>query len=143
MSGLVLNLKPWETFLVGPHLLQNGPKKAQIRIRDDQAGVLRLRDALHPEQVSTPLSRAYYTAQLLLLEPHAPGSDHKLLSELIVAARDALPAVAALSEAEHHCEDRQYYRVMRALRPLLPAEALLLSQVQYRTDCDQELCKAG
>ena len=124
---------------MGTHLLQNGPKKAQILVRDGQAGVLRLRDALHPDQVSTPLTRIYYAAQLLLLEPRGEGADLDLLLKLLSDARRALPDASGLEDAQECCLKGQYFRAMRLIRPLLPEEALMLSQAQFQDEHDQGL----
>nr|WP_233061257.1 flagellar biosynthesis repressor FlbT [Parvularcula mediterranea] len=123
-----MNLKPWERFLVGSHVLQNGPRRSQIRVQDGGAGVLRLSDALHPEQVTTPLTRAYYAAQLLLLgEEDGEAASASLLEVTLVQLRDALGASEGIDEALRHAEGGRYFAVLRALRPLLPEEALLLS----------------
>jgi len=66
MSGLVLSLKAEEKFLVNGALLINGSKRSQIRIGDDDVNVLRLSDALHPDEVTTPVRRVYYAAQIFL-----------------------------------------------------------------------------
>lgn len=128
MTGLILNLRPWETFLVGDLVLQNGGRRAQIRVRDDKAGVLRLSDALHPDGVNTPLTRAYYAAQLLLLGREEKGADQALLLKLLTEASEAFGETAAFAEALRHAADQRYFKVLRTLKPLLPEEALLLSQ---------------
>jgi flagellar protein FlbT len=64
MSGLVLKLKPFEKFLVNGVVMQNGQRAAQLRIQSPNAAVLRMRDAIRPEEALTPFSRIYYIAQL-------------------------------------------------------------------------------
>jgi flagellar protein FlbT len=64
MSGLVLKLKPFEKFLVNGVVMQNGQRAAQLRIQSPNAAVLRMRDAIRPEDASTPFTRIYYIAQL-------------------------------------------------------------------------------
>lgn len=66
MAGLMLSLKPHEKFLINGTVLQNGGRKSQLRIEEDAAKVLRLTDALHPDDVNTPVKRAYYIVQLIL-----------------------------------------------------------------------------
>jgi len=60
MSGLVLSLKAEEKFLVNGALLINGSKRSQIRIGGDDVNVLRLSDAMHPREITTPVRRVYY-----------------------------------------------------------------------------------
>lgn len=64
MSGLVLKLKPFEKFLVNGVVMQNGQRATQLRIQSPNAAVLRMRDAIRPEDASTPFTRIYYIAQL-------------------------------------------------------------------------------
>lgn len=127
MPGLILNLKPWETFLVGDTVIQNGGRRTQLRVRDDKAGVLRLSDAMHPDDVRTPLTRAYYAAQLLLLGQGGDDITAALLLDLLDEARAALGDTAVVAEALRYAGSGQYYKVLRTLRPHLPEEALLLS----------------
>lgn len=128
MPGLIINLRPWETFLVGDLVLQNGGKRAQIRVTDESAGVLRLSDALHPDEVRTPLTRAYYAAQLLLLARQEEGADQALLLKLLREIQDALEdSSVPIADALRHAADGRYFQVLKALKPLLPEEALLLS----------------
>ncbi|MEM9988290.1 MAG: flagellar biosynthesis repressor FlbT, partial [Pseudomonadota bacterium] len=77
MAGLLLNLKPYEKFLVGGIVLQNGQRRSQLRILDDKAGVLRLSEALHPDRVKTPLTRAYYAAQSIVVGDESEVSGGK------------------------------------------------------------------
>ena len=128
MAGLILNLRPWETFLVGDLVLQNGGRRAQIRVRDERAGVLRLSDALHPDGVKTPLTRAYYAAQLLVLGQADETKDAQLLVQLLEEVSVALADQAnGVREAIGFAREGQYYRVLKTLKPLLPDEVMLLS----------------
>lgn len=66
MSGLVLALAPGEKFIVNGALLENGEKHTRIRIKDNDARVLRCGDALRPEEVDTPVKQVYFAVQLLI-----------------------------------------------------------------------------
>jgi flagellar protein FlbT len=134
VTGLILNLRPWETFLVGDLVLQNGGRRAQLRVRDDNAGVLRLSDALHPNQVVSPLTRAYYAAQLLLLGKEECGASLSLLLGLLQELEEALGDTHTIADALRHASDRRFHKVLRTLRPLLPEEALLLSRRQLQEE---------
>lgn len=127
MPGLILNLKPWETFLVGNVVLQNGGRRTQLRVSDDKAGVLRLSDALHPDQVTTPLTRAYHMAQLLLLGQVCDGVSAESLRELLMEAQAALGDTKVIAEALAYAEQARYFKVLRTLKPHLPSEAMLLN----------------
>ena len=63
MSGLALKLAPKERVLINGVVVENGPRRAQLLIKTDNASVLRLRDALDEADVVGPASQAYFTAQ--------------------------------------------------------------------------------
>ena len=130
MSGLILNLKPWETFLVGESILQNGGKRGQLRVRDQKTGVLRLSDALHPDDVQTPLTRAYSAAQLLLLKQGTDQISPSFLVALLEEARTALAYTDVLDKALRYAFEGEYYKVLRVLKPHLPTEVSILRRVQ-------------
>ena len=66
MSGLVLKLGPRERVLVNGVVVENGDRRTKLHILTRNANILRLRDALHPEDVKTPVSRVCYILQLML-----------------------------------------------------------------------------
>jgi len=129
MGGLVLKLAPNERILLNGLMIENGPKKARMTLHSDGAHVLRLRDALHPDQVNGPVSVAYHVAQLAV----AGQADQQ------EALRDLRPRLDDLSrtfentwahevvgKARQALEDSNFYKAMRELAPLLPLERDLL-----------------
>lgn len=131
MTGLLLNLKPHERFLVGNTVLQNGSRRSQLRVVDGQAGILRVADALHPDKATTPLTRAYVAAQGLVVDP-APQSDrHDSAVQLLREAVNGFGGFSFVDDvvlALRHVEKHQYYRALKRLKPLLQVEAALLIQ---------------
>lgn len=130
MSGLVLSLKPNEKFLVNGALLINGPKRGQIRVGDSDVNVLRMRDAIHPSEVTTPVRRVYYAAQLVLsgdvgmveIEPDIHSGLKALCSVF-----EGTPFVIDIQKAMNAASHGRYYSVLCALKSLLPIEDELLS----------------
>ena len=57
MSGLILKLSPKERLLINGAVVENGDRRARLSILTAGANILRLRDAIHPEQVRTPVQR--------------------------------------------------------------------------------------
>lgn len=148
MSGLVLNLKPKEKFIINGAVIQNGAKRTQIRVEDDNANVLRLSDAIHPDDVNTPVKRAYYLAQLLIScdmeETEGREKLAKALAELINVFRSGDPA-DRLAKAVEGLANRHYYSVMVQLKHVLPAEEVLLSFASAKAKTVEEplLMQAG
>jgi flagellar protein FlbT len=64
MTGLRLKLGPNEQVLINGAVVQNGQSKVELRIKTPNTNILRLRDAIHPDQVDTPTKRVCYIAQL-------------------------------------------------------------------------------
>jgi flagellar protein FlbT len=130
MSGLVLKLAPNERVLINGAVIENGDKRSRLTILTPNANILRLRDAIHPGEVNTPVRRVCYIAQLVL-SGDAPPSDARVqmlhgveqLSQALTD-HDSRSQLAAATEA---LLDDQFYQALKALRTLLPREARLLA----------------
>ncbi|MCB2128865.1 MAG: flagellar biosynthesis repressor FlbT [Rhodobacteraceae bacterium] len=130
MSGLVLKLAPRERVLINGAVIENGDKRARLAIMTPNANILRLRDAIHPEEVNTPVRRVCYIAQLVLSGDAEPANArHQMLRGLEQLSQaltdpDSRSQINAATEA---LLDDQFYQAMKALRTLLPREARLLA----------------
>lgn len=130
MSGLVLKLGPKERVLINGAVIENGDRRSRLSIVTPNANILRLRDAIHPEEVTTPVRRVCYIAQLVL-SGDADGEEAKMqllrgieqLSQALVDD-DSRQQLAAATEA---VIDKQYYQALKHLRSLLPREERLLN----------------
>lgn len=131
MAGLMLSLKADEKFLVNGALVQNGPKRAQIRLPDNTVNVLRLSDCLHPDEINTPVRRAYYLAQLILSgDIQRDKGKLKLTSALydldkVFAGTSVEPLITKTLLAT---TQERYYSVLVMLKRVLPVEEQLLGQ---------------
>lgn len=126
MTGLVLKLRPFEKLLVNGAVLQNGPRAARLRVRTADASVLRLRDALRPDEADTTARRIYYIAQLAVAgEADAAEAAAEILILIdAVAVGGLTPAqIDAYARARTAAEAGRPYSVMRAVRPLLGEDA--------------------
>ena len=47
-------------------VMENGDRRTRLNIMTPDANVLRLRDAIHPDEANTPVRRVCYIAQLVL-----------------------------------------------------------------------------
>lgn len=132
MSGLILKLAPGERVLINGAVIENGDRRSRISIRTPNANILRLKDAIHPEAVGTPVARAIYEAQLVLSGDTDPDlGRRKLLRgiEQLSQVFDDRDSRAALDGATEDVIDGNVYRALRRLRTLLPREARLLAQL--------------
>jgi len=130
MSGLVLKLGPKERVLINGAVVENGDRRTRLSIMTPNANILRLRDAIHPEEVTTPVRRVCYIAQLVLSgDAEADEAKPQLLrgiEQLSHALTDA-DSHQHLSSATEAVLDEQYYQALKALRGLLPREDRLLA----------------
>jgi len=130
MTGLILKLAPHERVLINGAVIENGDRRTRFSIVTPNANILRLRDAIHPEQARTPVSRVCYIAQLVLSGDVAPDDAMPQLLRGI----DQLSQVftdqdsqSLLSRASQAVVEGDYYPAMRHLRALLPREARLMA----------------
>jgi flagellar protein FlbT len=130
MSGLVLKLAPHERVLVNGAVIENGDKRSRLAILTPNANILRLRDAIHPEEVNTPVRRVCYIAQLVLSGDAKPDEARTQMLRgveqlsLALTDHDSRSFLATATEA---LLDDQFYQALKSLRALLPREARLLA----------------
>ena len=132
MTGLVLKLGPHERVLINGAVIENGEHRSRLSIMTPNANILRLRDAIHPEEVNTPVRRVCYIAQLVL----SGDIDAKLAKQQILRGIEQLSQVltdhdsrAHLAFASQAVIEEQYYPTLKALRNLLPREERLMAVV--------------
>jgi len=130
MSGLVLKLGPKERVLVNGAVIENGDRRSRLSILTPNANILRLRDAIRPDEVNTPVRRVCYIAQLVL-SGDAPEDQarHQLLRgiEQLSQALTDIDSRAVLTEATEAVASGDFYRALKRLRALLPREERLLA----------------
>jgi flagellar biosynthesis repressor protein FlbT len=130
MSGLVLKLGPKERVLVNGAVIENGDRRARLNIVSPEANILRLRDAIHPEEVNTPVRRVCYIAQLVLSGDADPAEAKLQLLRGIEQLSQVLSdrdSRSILAKATTHVLDNKHYHALKEMRGLLPREARLLA----------------
>jgi flagellar protein FlbT len=130
MTGLVLKLGPHERILINGAVIENGEKRSRLAIMTPNANILRLRDAIHPEEVNTPVRRVCYVAQLVLSGDADPEDTKQQLLRGIEQLSQVLTdydSRAQLTLASRAVMENQHYQVLKALRSLLPREERLFA----------------
>lgn len=130
MSGLVLKLSPKERVLINGAVIENGDRRSRLSIVTPNANILRLRDAIHPEEVNTPVRRVCYIAQLVL-----SGDVVQAEAQLqLLRGIEQLSQVLTDHDSRDHLDRAteavtgdQYYQALKCLRALLPREERLLA----------------
>ncbi|WP_299147438.1 flagellar biosynthesis repressor FlbT [uncultured Tateyamaria sp.] len=130
MSGLILKLSPKERVLINGAVIENGDRRSRLAIMTPDAHILRLRDAIHPEDAKTPVRRVCYAVQLVLSGDADRGESRRSLlrsiEELSQVFIDA-DSRKHLDIASHALVQDDHYRCLKALRTLLPREERMLS----------------
>ena len=130
MPGLILKLAPGERFVANGVVIENGDRRARLNILTPDSNVLRLRDALHPDEANTPVRRVLYITQLALAgEADAMEAKRQIatgLEQLACVFTDP-ESTRRLARAAEDVALERFYPALRALRALLPLEEKLMA----------------
>lgn len=130
MSGLVLKLGPHERVLINGAVIENGDRRSRLSVMTPNANILRLRDAIHPEEANTPVRRVCYIAQLIL----SGDVDAKVAQIQLLRGIEQLSQVMTdpdsrlqLSLAGRAVLDGHPYQTLKCLRSLMAREERLMA----------------
>lgn len=135
MTGLVLKLGPRERILINGAVIENGDRRSRLNIISPNANILRLKDAIHPGEVTTPVRRVCYIAQMVLSgDVEAADARQQLIRGIeqlsqVLVDRDSR---ALLDAATAATQQDQFYQALKSLRSLLPREERLLAHGEAR-----------
>lgn len=130
MSGLVLKLSPKERVLINGAVIENGDRRSRLSIVTKDANILRLRDAIHPDEANTPVRRLCYTVQLVLTgDASREGSLKEIVGRIeelsqVFLDPDSRSTLSRASDA-FLCGDT--YGCLKSLRLLIAREDRLLA----------------
>lgn len=130
MAGLVLKLAPGERILINGAVIENGERRTRISVQTAGTNILRLRDAIHPDDANTPVRRLCYEAQLILTGDRSQDDGKQILLrglEQLTQVFEDRDSRRLLSDATSCIITDNFYGALRALRNLLPREARLLA----------------
>lgn len=130
MSGLVLKLGPKERVLINGAVIENCERRSKLAIMTPGTNILRLRDAIHPEEATTPVRRVCYIAQLILSGDADPSEAMLQLLRGIEQLSQVFTdsdSQTYLAQASRAATSEQYYHALKSLRCLLPREERLLA----------------
>jgi len=114
MGGLILKLRPYEELMINGVLVENGDRNTRLRVKTGGAHILRLRDALKPDELTTPSKKAYYIAQLAVSGQISEAEAAEILGKAV----HELPPMPDGEDIAALIAKRDFYSVMRALKDL-------------------------
>ncbi len=131
MAGLKLKLRPEEQILINGAVIQNGMKQVELTVKTAGTRILRLRDAIHPDEANTPVKRVCYIAQLAVAGEVDDAS----------ALADFTTGITALQKVFHDEGSQEtmetalaqakigdFYKAMQAMRKLIKYEEALFAR---------------
>lgn len=129
--ALKLSLKPGEKFVLNGAVVQNGDRRGVLLLQN-KASVLREKDIMQAEDVTTPARRIYFPVMMMYLDDAnaARYGDEFLrrLSEFmgVIGSPDALADCVAIG---NHVMAREYYKALMLCRRLIEFEDARLGNV--------------
>ncbi len=129
--ALKLSLKPGEKFVLNGAVVQNGDRRGVLLLQN-KASVLREKDIMQAEEVTSPARRIYFPVMMMYLDDAnaARYGDEFLrrLSEFmgVIGSPDALADCVAIG---NHVMAREYYKALMLCRRLIEFEDARLGNV--------------
>ena len=124
---LKLSLKPGEKFVLNGAVVQNGDRRG-VLILQNKASVLREKDIMQLDEVTTPAKRIYFPVMMMYLDESAVTKVYDefvtRLSEFMGATRNPV-AMADCVAISKHVLAREYYKALMAARKLVDYEESL------------------
>ena len=103
MSGLILKLGPKERILINGAVIENGDRRSRLAIVSSDANILRLRDAIHPQEATTPVRRVCYAVQLVL----SGDSDKSEVRQWLLRSVEELSQIFVDTDSRKHLDAAQ------------------------------------
>ena len=128
---LKLSLKPGEKFVLNGAVVQNGDRRG-VLVLQNKASVLREKDIMQPDQVTTPARHIYFPVMMMYLEEAQAERQYDefalRLTEFMGVVRN--PAVLTDCIAiSKHVMAREYYKALMLSRKLIEYEDERLGNV--------------
>lgn len=121
---LKLSLKPGEKFVLNGAVVQNGDRRG-VLILQNKANVLREKDIMQADEVTTPARRIYFPVMMMYIDESQAAKFYDefalRLTEFMAATRNP-EAMADCVAASKHVLAREYYKALLAARKLVEYE---------------------
>jgi flagellar protein FlbT len=124
---LKLSLKPGEKFVLNGAVVQNGDRRG-VLILQNKASVLREKDIMQLEDVTTPAKRIYFPVMMMYLDETAAPKVYDefvtRLTEFMSATRN-VEIMAECVQTSKHVMSREYYKALMSARKIVDYEESL------------------
>lgn len=126
---LKLSLKPGEKFVLNGAVVQNGDRRG-VLILQNKASVLREKDIMQAEDVTTPARRIYFPIMMMYLDEASAAKFYDEMAMRITEFMGATRNPDVLAEcvaASRHVLAREYYKALMSARKIVEYEERVLN----------------
>ena len=130
MAGLMLKFPAGDRIVVNGAVIENVGRGARLRLLTPDTQLLRLRDAIDPQAVTTPVARIAHAVQMILVGESSPGDVVPETLAALVPLRYAFvcpESRTCIDTIAAHLTDGEFYQALRLLGRLRQREATLLA----------------
>jgi len=129
--ALKLSLKPGERFVLNGAVVQNGDRRGVLLLQN-KASVLREKDIMQADEVTTPGRRIYFPVMMMYLDEAGAARHYdefvRRLSEFMGVIQNA-EVLADCVNVSKHVLGHEYYRALMLCRKLMDYEDERLGHV--------------
>ena len=121
---LKLSLKPGEKFVLNGAVVQNGDRRG-VLVLQNKASVLREKDIMQEEEVTTPARRIYFPVMMMYLDGAGAERYYEEFVRRLTEFMNVIGNPAILSECveiSRNCMEREYYKALMRCRKLMEYE---------------------
>jgi flagellar protein FlbT len=128
---LKLSLRPGEKFVLNGAVVQNGDRRGTL-VLQNKASVLREKDIMQEEEVTTPARRIYFATMMMYLDE---GNAQKYYDEFVLRISEFMGVIsnpAVLAECvniSRYAMTKEYYKALLLCRKLMDYEEERLAHV--------------
>jgi len=128
---LKLSLKPGEKFVLNGAVVQNGDRRG-VLVLQNKASVLREKDIMQEEEVTTPARRIYFPVMMMYLDEGGADRYYDEFARRLTEFMKVIANPVVLNECveiSKNVMEREYYKALMRCRKLMDYEGERLGHV--------------
>ncbi|MFC6196685.1 flagellar biosynthesis repressor FlbT [Ponticaulis profundi] len=137
---LKLSLKPGEKFVVNGAVIQNGDRRGVLLLQN-KASVLREKDIMQPDEVTSPARRIYFPVMMMYLDPSDISQPYEEFVMRMTEFMSVIKNPVILKECIACSKDvmaGQYYKALSRCRTIMAYEEECFEHVNQGLSADGE-----
>jgi len=133
--ALKITLKPNEKMIIGGAVVTNGNSKSANLIIENNVPVLRRKDILKEEDVTSPCGRIYFIVQLMYIDEGNLQAYQQTYWNLVRDLLDANPRLTGhIDQMNEQILGGNYYQALKLANQLIHHEQEILKHAHANTD---------